>query len=269
VAGVFMVIMGLNMLNLFPWLRRFNLRMPKGWGQKVYKNDGRYGPFYIGLLNGLMPCGPLQAMQIYALGTGSFAAGAFSMFMFSLGTVPLMFGLGALSSVLTGKFTHKMVRVSAVLVIGLGIVMVSRGLSLSGVAYASPSSTSTAGIAKVGANTQVVTSQLDSGRYPAIVVQKGIPVRWIIEADPSDINGCNETLVIPKLNLEKKLVAGKNIIEFTPTEEGNINYTCWMGMIGSNIKVVPDINNVSSQDVKVPGSAVSRSGGCCATESGF
>jgi len=102
-SGVFMVIMGLNMLNMFPWLRRLNPKMPRIFGNRIYNNKGKHGPFYVGLLNGLMPCGPLQAMQIYALGAGSFIAGAFSMFMFSLGTVPLMFGLGAISSVLTGE----------------------------------------------------------------------------------------------------------------------------------------------------------------------
>ena len=84
-------------------------------------------------MNGLMPCGPLQAMQLYALGTGSFLAGALSMFIFSLGTVPLMFGLGALSSLLSSKFTSRMMKVSAALVLLLGLVMVNRGLALSGV----------------------------------------------------------------------------------------------------------------------------------------
>lgn len=37
--------------------------------------------------NGLMPCGPLQTMQLYALSTGSAINGALSMFIFSLGTV--------------------------------------------------------------------------------------------------------------------------------------------------------------------------------------
>jgi sulfite exporter TauE/SafE len=78
-AGVFMVIMGLNMLNIFPWLRKLTPRVPRVFGNKIHNNNGKYGPFYIGLFNGLMPCGPLQTMQIYALGTGSPVAGALSM----------------------------------------------------------------------------------------------------------------------------------------------------------------------------------------------
>jgi uncharacterized protein len=266
-SGIFMVIMGLNMLNIFPWLRKLNPRMPKLFGSKVHNNNGKHGPFYVGLLNGLMPCGPLQAMQIYALGTGSFYAGALSMFLFSLGTVPLMFSFGAISSFLSGKFTHKMMKVSAMLVMVLGIIMVNRGLSLSGisVAYASPGGAGN--VAKIEGNVQTVTTKLESGRYIPFIVQKGIPVKWTIKATASDINGCNETVTIPKYGISQKLVPGDNLIKFTPEAEGSITYTCWMGMISSNIKVVSDITKVSSGDVaqsnNSSSSGLSSGGGCC------
>ncbi|MBM7583121.1 sulfite exporter TauE/SafE/copper chaperone CopZ [Caldicoprobacter guelmensis] len=268
ISGVFMVIMGLNMLNVFPWLRKLNPRMPKIFGNKIHKGAGKYGPFYIGLLNGLMPCGPLQAMQIYALGTGSFVAGAASMFLFSLGTVPLMFGFGAISSLLSRRFTRKMMKVSAMLVIVLGVVMVNRGLSLSGVSIAFASSGS-GNIAKIEGDVQVVTSQIGSYSYSPIVVQKGIPVRWTIRVEEGDLNGCNNPLTIPKYNIQKELVPGDNVIEFTPTEEGNIVYTCWMGMIRSNIKVVSDISKVSKKDLQDSDGSSSGAvgGGCCAAGS--
>lgn len=266
ISGLFMVIMGLNMLNIFPWLRKLNPRMPKIFGNRIYNNNEKYGPFYVGLLNGLMPCGPLQAMQIYALGTGSFAAGAISMFLFSLGTVPLMFGFGAISSLISGKFTHKMLKVSAVLVMILGVVMLNRGLALSGVnvAYASSGS---GNIARIEGNVQVVSTKLESGQYTPIVVQKGIPVKWTITADSKDLNSCNNAMTIPKYNIEKKLVSGDNIIEFTPEKEGNITYTCWMGMIRSNIKVVSDISTVTDSDSRQSDNSVQSGvvggGGCC------
>lgn len=265
-SGVFMIIMGLNMLNIFPWLRKLNPRMPKIFGNKIHNNNGKHGPFYVGLLNGLMPCGPLQAMQIYALGTGSFFAGALSMLIFSLGTVPLMFSFGAISSFLSGKFTHRMMKVSAVLVIVLGVIMINRGLSLSGISVVYASSGGAKNVAKIEGNVQVVTTNLESGKYAPIVVQKGIPVKWNMKADAQNINGCNETLIIPKYNIQKRLVPGDNIIEFTPDEDGNIPYTCWMGMISSNIKVVPDITNVSSSDVAQSDDSSSSGllgGGCC------
>jgi len=133
IAGVFMVVMGINMLGIFPWLRRLNPRMPKIFAGKV--NSGRAksnSPLIVGLLNGLMPCGPLQSMQIVALASGNPLAGALSMFLFSLGTVPLMLGLGSIVSALGKKFTQKVMSVGAVLVVVLGLAMLSQGGSLSG-----------------------------------------------------------------------------------------------------------------------------------------
>lgn len=253
VAGIFMVIMGLNMLNLFPWLRKITPRMPKFFGNKIYSNSGKHGPLYIGLLNGLMPCGPLQTMQLYALGTGSFVAGATSMFLFSLGTVPLMFGFGALSTLLSKKFTNNMLKISALLVMLLGVIMVTRGLSLSGVsiAFASPSVekvSETGAVAKLSDGVQTVAIDLESNYYAPIVVQKGIPVRFNIRAAEDMINGCNNAIIISKYGIEKRLEPGDNIIEFTPSEEGVISYSCWMGMLRSNILVVDDISQVTGED---------------------
>lgn len=268
-SGIFMVIMGLNMLNIFPWLRKFNPHMPRIFGNKIHSNSGKHGPFYVGLLNGLMPCGPLQAMQIYALGTGSFLAGATSMLVFSLGTVPLMFGFGAVSSFLSSKFTHKMMKVSAMLVMILGVIMLGRGFSLSGISFPSvvtAQASSSSNVAKLEGDVQVVTTKLQSGSYTPFVVQKGVPVKWTIQADASEINGCNKTVTIPKYNISKTLVPGDNEIDFTPDETGSIPYTCWMGMITSNITIVSDLSNISAKDVAQPADAAAgatAAGGCC------
>jgi sulfite exporter TauE/SafE/copper chaperone CopZ len=134
IAGVFMVIMGLSMFGVLPGLGRLVPRMPRVFGGKIERaKSGGKGPIVVGLLNGLMPCGPLQAMQLFALSTGSPAQGALSMLCFSLGTVPLMFGLGALSSLLGGRFTSRAMAVGAALVILLGLFMFTQGLTLSGV----------------------------------------------------------------------------------------------------------------------------------------
>lgn len=274
VAGAFMIIMGLNMLSIFPWLKRINIRPPRQLGFLVEKNS-KQGPLFVGLLNGLMPCGPLQAMQLYALGTGSFLAGATAMLIFSLGTVPLMFGFGVISSLLSGKFNHWAMKASAVLVIVLGVLMFSRGLNLSGVAAYAASGPGN--VAKIQGNLQAVETTMDTGRYSPIVVQKGIPVVWTIKARGQNLNGCNEQLTIPSYNIQKKLVPGDNVIKFTPATEGTIAYTCWMGMISSTISVIPDLSKISSTDIQnlnqtpsspPPGSQGSSGlsgGGCCGT----
>lgn len=266
-AGVFMVIMGLNMLNIFPWLRKFNPRMPKIFAKKIYAKRQSNSPLFIGILNGLMPCGPLQAMQLYALSTGSPFKGAFAMFLFSIGTVPLMFAFGALSSFLSKKFTAKMMSVSAVLVIFLGIFMFNNGMGLSGFVLPSfPSSASSAQKAKIATlegDVQLVTSGITSGSYEPIIVQKGIPVKWTIQAENGEINGCNNSINVPKYNLQKRLTVGDNVIEFTPTESETVSFSCWMGMIRSKITVVDDLNRIEASTMADAGATTASSGSCC------
>ncbi len=251
-AGIFMVIMGLNMLNIFPWLKKLNPRIPKSFARMIYSKRGSSSPLYIGILNGLMPCGPLQAMQLYALSIGSPLKGAAAMFLFSIGTFPLMFAFGALGSLMNKKFSGRLMTISAVLVVVLGISMFSSGASLSGLRLPSGPGVSgeqagSGGVAKLEDGIQIVTTGLSSGRYEPIAVQKGIPVRWVIQAESGDINGCNNSIIIPKLGLRKKLALGDNVIEFTPEESGTISYSCWMGMIRSRITVVDDIGEYGKE----------------------
>lgn len=246
-AGIFMVIMGINMLGIFPWLRRLNPRMPKFIAVKIQKEKSKSNsPFFVGLLNGLMPCGPLQAMQIYALSTGNPFSGALSMFLFSLGTVPLMFILGALSTVLSKKFTSRVMTAGAVLVVVLGLSMFTQGVSLAGISPSailpglegiSGNQQESSGQIKIEDGVQVINSTLSPGRYPNIKVQAGIPVKWIIDAPAGSINGCNNRMIIREYGIEYSFHTGENVVEFTPDKTGKIPYSCWMGMIRGSINV--------------------------------
>ncbi len=236
-VGVFMIVMGLNMLDIFPWLRKFSLRMPRFLTGGIEGKSN--SPLYVGLLNGLMPCGPLQAMQLYALSTGSPIQGAISMFLFALGTSLLMFGFGAVSSMLSKKFTTKLITVSAVLVIILGVGMFNTGLSQSGFLGIGTEQSDTSGFEpNIVDGYQIVQVEVSPRAYGAIIVKKGIPVKFNLHAEAKNINGCNNAIMIPKFGIEMPLSAGDNIVEFTPTETGVIPYSCWMNMIRSSITVV-------------------------------
>ncbi|MDR1950316.1 MAG: sulfite exporter TauE/SafE family protein [Spirochaetaceae bacterium] len=266
IAGVFMVIMGINMLGFFPGLRRFNLRMPRIFAKKIEaEKAANKSPLIIGLLNGLMPCGPLQAMQLYALSTGSPVKGGISMFLFSLGTVPLMFGLGALGSLLSHSsrgrsFSAAVMKVGAILVTVLGLTMFSNGWNLGGLpaplslipriaapfgegtVFAGPAANAAAAsfVPVIEGGAQVVNSTLGPGRYPAITVQAGIPVKWTINAPQGSINGCNNRMLIREYGIEHRFTPGDNLIEFVPERTGRFPYSCWMGMIRSSITVVAE-----------------------------
>jgi len=256
VAGTVMVIMGINMLGIFPWLRKLGPRMPKAPAHDLDNGTtSNRAPLFVGLLNGLMPCGSLQAMQIYALSTGSPLTGALSMLLFSLGTVPLMFGLGAISLTLGKRFSRRIVAVGAVLVVVLGLSMLSQGSSLSGLLPpfgGGTGITATGGAANNGtANNsvrniqiidgkQLVKSTLSRNQYPNITVQAGTPVKWVISASQENINGCNSRVLIQEYRIEHSFAPGENVIEFTPTKAGKFPYSCWMGMIKATITVTEE-----------------------------
>ena len=127
-------------------------------------------------------------------------------------------------------------------------------------------SNSTGETSRVEANVQTIETALTSSDYPVITVQKGIPVRWIIQADASALNSCNDVIVIPEFGIENTLKPGENIIEFTPEESGILPYSCWMGMINSQINVVEDVENASSSDIdnlQVIGATSGSGRGCC------
>lgn len=242
IGGIFMVIMAVNLLGIFPVLRYLQIGLPKSVVRKL-RGIGGGSPMVVGLLTGLMPCGPMQMVQLYALGTKSIFLGSLSMGVFALGTVPGLFTFGAFSSLISRKYTGAILRCSAVLVAVLGVVMIGRGLALSGVSLPTISILSqnaSDGFAKstVKGNIQTVTTTVGDSNFPPIEVTQGIRVVWTIKMPKDICNDCNNAMLIPTYSLEKKLAVGDNMIEFTPKETGDFPYTCWMGMIKSKIRVV-------------------------------
>lgn len=238
VAGLSMILMACRMGNLFSFLKNRKSPFSKILNIKTkIRLSFPNSPFVIGMLNGLMPCGPLQSMQIYALSTGSVLNGATSMFLFSVGTFPLMFLLGYISTLLTFKFRQNAIKFGTMLLIVLGINMIGRGASLAGFNINIFSKQNVA-VSTLKDNIQVVETTMKSGEYEAIEIKVNVPVKWIIYADEESLNGCNNPIVIPEYGIEITLQPGENIIEFLPTSEGDFLYTCWMGMIKGTIYVV-------------------------------
>lgn len=270
IAGAFMIMMGFNMAG-FKMFRKFQLHMPKSFCKIKSKYSS---PFVVGLLNGLMPCGPLQTMQIFALGTSSPVKGALAMLAFSLGTVPLMLTFGGLSGLLSKGYTKKLLKMSGVLVIVLGLIMSNRGFAIIGIAPANVFALDKAE-KSIGENTnpnvakavmedgvQVIRMTVNNqGFVPnSFYVQKGIPVKWII--DGKEINSCNNAVIVPSMDLQQVVKSGENIIELTPSDK-DISFSCWMGMIGGVIRVVDKLNTVDTtvEDPSLPPPAVSPD--CC------
>lgn len=271
-AGIFLIIYGLNMLNLLPFLRRLTLRLPS-----INLGDSDRGPFVIGLLNGLfIACGPLQAMYIYAMGTGTFYEGALSLMFFGLGTTIPLLGFGVFAGAISGSLTRKIVKFSGVVVIILGLVMLNRGLALSGSGYDIKSigtkitegvgvknnPTASDATVKMENGYQIIEMDVTaSGWSPdKFVLKTGVPVKWRINA--IEITNCNKAIQVPAYNLKFDLKPGLQEIEFTPTKAGVIPWSCWMGMIPGTFIVKDDVSDAAANQQAIASTPLKASGSC-------
>jgi sulfite exporter TauE/SafE/copper chaperone CopZ len=259
-AGIFLIVFGLNMLDWFKSLRRVHIRIPTFLNRFVYgKTQKSKSPFLIGLLNGLMvACGPLQAMYIMAAGTGSFVEGAKLLFVFGLGTLPILFGFGVLTSLISAQATQGLLKASAFLVMALGLIMLNRGLIMSGSGYdfrtlaaraaaRLENMAMTEDATEPEAGHQVIRMEVNKrGFQPdTFVLKKGVPVKWIVQG--KELNYCNHRIIVPSLGLEFDLVKGEQTIEFTPQQAGVIPWSCWMGMIPGSFIVQEEADSAEQK----------------------
>lgn len=260
-AGVFLVLFGLGLLNVWPALHDFHIRPPAFLLRFIGRESRKTGnPFVIGLLNGLMIlCGPLQAMYVMAAGTGSPLEGAKLLFIFGAGTLPVMLGFGLLTTLISARMTPRLLHASGVIVVILGAIMLNRGLAMTGSGYdfhslkvwaearwkssrmdgeiaaASPPPVEPSGTAEAF---QVAHMRVDANGFEPnrFTVKRGIPVKWKIDA--TELNPCTSGIVVPTLGMEFQIKLGGQTIEFTPQETGIIPWSCWMGMIPGAFVVV-------------------------------
>ncbi|KKU08119.1 MAG: Heavy metal transport/detoxification protein [Candidatus Magasanikbacteria bacterium GW2011_GWA2_45_39] len=258
IAAVYMLIMGLEMLNIAPsWLRGILPNMAsKDLSHKVLdagqKSEHPLAPFMLGAATFFLPCGFTQALQLYALTTGSIATSALLLFGFALGTVPALLALGWASSSLKGKAGRLFFQFAGALVVVLGFYNIQNGLTILGYPLPAFSINSSAVAANTGSgNTggksnvtveggkQVMKMTVDSYGYTPdeFTVRAGVPVKW--EIDGTNAAGCASVLQARDFGL-RAMIAGKsdNVLEFTPDKPGRYLFSCSMGMYRGYINVV-------------------------------
>lgn len=251
VAALYMFVMGLEMLHLSPpWLARFLPRLPKRLAHRLIDIEGKEHPavpFLLGSATFFIPCGFTQALQIYALTTGSFGQSTLLMLAFALGTAPALLVLGWASTSLTGKVGRFFFKFSGALVVVLGLWNLQNGLTILGVPVQLPGGggnlTSAVALAdpdvKREGGFQVARMKVAGARYSPehFTVKAGVPVRW--EVDGGVAAGCTAVLTARQLGINKLLERGKNVFEFTPERPGEIAFNCSMGMVRGSFTVVP------------------------------
>lgn len=160
------------------------------------------------------------------------------MFLFSLGTVPLMLLFGLFSGKLNKKYTKKIMYLLSLLIVILGFGMLNNGLALSGYSINMPMKNQDEITSTMMGEYQIIETQVEFNRYPAMVVKANIPIKWVIKANSNTLNGCNNEIYLSHLNRSFSLKAGETIINMDGLEEGTYTFSCWMGMIRSYIRVV-------------------------------
>ena len=142
ITGILMII-----TILFPSLFRSNFNKPGIFYLSLSKVKltlrklfliKSYGSLYlIGLINGLLPCGPLYLAFIISTGTGNTFNSTIFMLMYGLGTIPLLFSITLLGNFISMSVRNKINNLLPVLIVIIGMLFILRGLNL-GIPYLSP-----------------------------------------------------------------------------------------------------------------------------------
>ena len=264
-AAAIMVLYGLSMFGAVS-LRKMNNFVPR-WLYKLTKDQagkdgesrfGKFQPAVLGVLTTLIPCGPIQALQILALGSGSILQGAVIMFITSIATAPLLMGLGGVVTKMAGALRQKMIRYAAIAILIFAVTTFDRGLALAGSSFSivpdldkvrdslsavygannSDSSEETAGaLVRGGVQELKIVADGRTGYSPETVfAKKDIPVKLTVEYKGR--GGCIKQFLIPTFGVNVTLPDnGLKLIEFTPNKTGSFTITCGMGMYRGTLVV--------------------------------
>lgn len=93
IVALVMVILGINLLDVFPWAKRLQPSVPKFIGKHAHgisNLNHTLTPLLVGIATFFLPCGFTQSMQLYTLTTHGFLSGGLTMLSFALGTLPVL-----------------------------------------------------------------------------------------------------------------------------------------------------------------------------------
>jgi sulfite exporter TauE/SafE/copper chaperone CopZ len=260
-VGIVMLVLGLQLTNLFPRLSNGGLTLPSGIARRlgISKRQNREyshkNAAMLGAISFFLPCGFTQAMQLYAISTGSFMTGALVMGLFAIGTSPGLLGVGALTSAFSGEKAKRFFRIVGVAVVVMAFVNLSNGFNLTGL-QSTHGNFSAFKFGTTATNKDSASAEQPGDNASDYVLKAKyavasgmIPKEFTIKANQSyllevealeDGVGCMSTVLIPRLNNNVKyLVKGETLsLPFKVEGPGTYKITCAMGVPHATIKVV-------------------------------
>lgn len=250
IVGTVMIVLGLQLIGIFPGLSTISLTLPKvvsrifGITEKAQNEYSHTRSFILGVLTFFLPCGFTQAIQLYAVSTGSFLKGALVMAVFAAGTMPGLLSVGGITSIVKGSSQKLFFRYAGVVIIGLALFNIFNGINLFHVAtgvFSSQTDTrlDDPNVLEENGIQTVRMIQDNHGYNPnTFTIKKGIPVRWIVRS--TDPYSCASSLIMPAFNIRTNLTEEEKILEFTPSKSGQIPFSCSMGMYTGKFNVIED-----------------------------
>lgn len=131
IAGLYVILAALNILQVHPILRYAVLQPPRfilKYVKAKSKSRNLFAPTVLGFLTILIPCGTTVAIESIALSSGNPIYGALIMGVFTLGTMPVFLGYGALSAFIGETLKRRFDQISAVIILILGVYSIWRTL---------------------------------------------------------------------------------------------------------------------------------------------
>lgn len=135
-VAIILLILGLNLLDVFPWTKKLIPTLPSSFGKGISGLKGAtnsLAPLLVGAATFFLPCGFTQSMQLYTLTTGSYLEGALTMFVFALGTLPVLALLSFSSLSIKRMQTGVFYKTAGLVVIFFGLFNLISSLAAIGV----------------------------------------------------------------------------------------------------------------------------------------
>lgn len=240
-TGIYMIGLALHLLEIHPIFRYFVLQPPK-WAGKLLRSQSKsnhfFAPAIVGFLTILIPCGVTQGMEVLAISSGNPWTGAIILGSFVLGTSPIFFLIGYITTRLSETLKSRFYQVAASLIFIVALTTIVGGINLTGFTLSSPESISSTAETVSSANPTITVSA--SGYTPNLIkvpLNKEITLTLVTTGSHS----CANFFTIPTLNITQQLpLTGTTPIRFTATHVGPIRFTCGMGMYSGTIEVQPE-----------------------------
>lgn len=93
--------------------------------------------FFIGILNGFLPCGLVYIAVAGAIASGGYIEGALYMFVFGIGTLPIMLAVSLAGNFISLNVRKRINKAIPVFMVILAFLFILRGMNL-GIPYVSP-----------------------------------------------------------------------------------------------------------------------------------